>query len=485
MLLVTQAFSWFQEDVDRYHLGIPVNFVVPQKLQQRYTQEDLLKTMNHSRPYKNLYDAGNPEALCPRPTLPSLRSQVGEYLPQSSSSPSFHPDYHRPHCYQDTRIPPDTGSRRLSTSSSSFSGPNCSRSATMRSPSTDGRRYASSSTMSPHPAAFQSSSVMSSTLSARPTPLHGSTNTLGITATRSTVSIACTNCRSAHLACSDGRPCRRCLQTGRAATCIDVEPKKRGRPRASDQSAISMTTSMMQELTTESSNTSNVEFEDLIIIMSTSLRCARLTSAVAQTLGLPLKTILEQPFSAFIHPSEKQEYARFSLGLLAYPGVTSRPVPVSASRLHQVAISELTGRLSGATVHTHIFLLRSANDGWVPFRFEAYLGSGFGAHPSDPESLRYAYVVLKLCTVERLSHPRRELCSPSSSDSSPHSIADPRREEIGSMYHYGHGSSASGSSTRSTSRVRDSHDYPSHRQPYNSRYEYAENYRPPSRSNFC
>lgn len=37
------------------------------------------------------------------------------------------------------------------------------------------------------------------------------------------VSVACTNCRSAHLACSETRPCRRCVQTGRSATCIDVE----------------------------------------------------------------------------------------------------------------------------------------------------------------------------------------------------------------------------------------------------------------------
>lgn len=30
LLLVTQAFSWFQEDVDRYHLGIP-HFALAQR----------------------------------------------------------------------------------------------------------------------------------------------------------------------------------------------------------------------------------------------------------------------------------------------------------------------------------------------------------------------------------------------------------------------------------------------------------------------
>jgi hypothetical protein len=106
------------------------------------------------------------------------------------------------------------------------------------------------------------------------------------------------------------------LQTGRAATCIDVEagispaefqirnsnslvfvfvfsrveirsqPKKRGRPRASDLSSVGVTTSMMQELSTDSTNGPNNESEDLVIIMSTSLRCARLTSSLVQTLGL-------------------------------------------------------------------------------------------------------------------------------------------------------------------------------------------------------
>ena len=45
------------------------------------------------------------------------------------------------------------------------------------------------------------------------------------------VSKACSNCKRAHLACDSSRPCRRCLSVGRGDTCIDLQHKKRGRPR--------------------------------------------------------------------------------------------------------------------------------------------------------------------------------------------------------------------------------------------------------------
>ncbi|PLW57516.1 hypothetical protein PCANC_02661 [Puccinia coronata f. sp. avenae] len=426
----------FEQDANRFWLGFPKDFASPRELYQRHTYPEESKRMSRSHRHKSLYDAENPEAICPRPTLPSLRSQVGEYLPESSTSSQ--PNFHHSYYHQNATMPSESGSRRLSISSSSLTPVNAPRSAMIRTPSTDGRRYSSSSTLHSHPTLLPSSPGNASGGMINRTP---SSNTSGYappsTATRSTVSVACTNCRSAHLACSDGRPCRRCLQTGRAATCIDVEPKKRGRPRASDLTSVGVTTSMMRDLSTDATNTPATDSEDLVIIMSTSLRCARLTSSIVQTLGLPLKTVLEQPFSSFIHPDEKQEYARFSLGLLAYP---------------------------------------VASDKWIPFKFEGYLGSAFGAHPSDPESLRYTYVVLRLSSIGRA--PRGDIRSPPSSNSSSPSIAEKRREELASMSYYGQGSSSS----RSASRGR---DQTGHRQSLGGFYEPSyETYRPPSRSGF-
>ena len=52
-------------------------------------------------------------------------------------------------------------------------------------------------------------------------------------APRQAVSIACVHCKKAHLACDEERPCRRCVRVGRADTCVDHIPKKRGRPALS------------------------------------------------------------------------------------------------------------------------------------------------------------------------------------------------------------------------------------------------------------
>ncbi|KAJ9082533.1 hypothetical protein DSO57_1016505 [Entomophthora muscae] len=42
---------------------------------------------------------------------------------------------------------------------------------------------------------------------------------------------ACTHCKKAHLACDESRPCKRCTHLGKS-NCIDVEHKRRGRPKS-------------------------------------------------------------------------------------------------------------------------------------------------------------------------------------------------------------------------------------------------------------
>ena len=45
---------------------------------------------------------------------------------------------------------------------------------------------------------------------------------------------ACVHCKKAHLACDNERPCRRCVHLGKT-DCVDVEHKRRGRPRTSPE----------------------------------------------------------------------------------------------------------------------------------------------------------------------------------------------------------------------------------------------------------
>ncbi|KAJ9366654.1 transcriptional regulator family: Fungal Specific TF [Paecilomyces variotii] len=48
--------------------------------------------------------------------------------------------------------------------------------------------------------------------------------------TKAHVASACVNCKRKHLGCDSARPCRRCVVAGKAASCVDVTHKKRGRP---------------------------------------------------------------------------------------------------------------------------------------------------------------------------------------------------------------------------------------------------------------
>ncbi|KAI5785583.1 hypothetical protein DFH27DRAFT_528487 [Peziza echinospora] len=53
--------------------------------------------------------------------------------------------------------------------------------------------------------------------------------------TKTHVASACVNCKKAHLACDVVRPCPRCVGLSKQDSCIDVQHKKRGRPRLRDE----------------------------------------------------------------------------------------------------------------------------------------------------------------------------------------------------------------------------------------------------------
>ncbi|KAG8667096.1 hypothetical protein FPOAC1_011918 [Fusarium poae] len=52
--------------------------------------------------------------------------------------------------------------------------------------------------------------------------------------TKGHVASACVPCKRAHLRCDAQRPCSRCITNGKEDACIDVQHKKRGRPRLRD-----------------------------------------------------------------------------------------------------------------------------------------------------------------------------------------------------------------------------------------------------------
>ncbi|KAH8680874.1 hypothetical protein BX600DRAFT_428851 [Xylariales sp. PMI_506] len=52
--------------------------------------------------------------------------------------------------------------------------------------------------------------------------------------TKGHVASACVPCKKAHLRCDAQRPCSRCMSNGKEESCVDVQHKKRGRPRLRD-----------------------------------------------------------------------------------------------------------------------------------------------------------------------------------------------------------------------------------------------------------
>ncbi|RKF82915.1 putative c6 zinc finger domain containing protein [Golovinomyces cichoracearum] len=53
--------------------------------------------------------------------------------------------------------------------------------------------------------------------------------------TKGHVASACVPCKKAHLRCDAQRPCSRCVSNGKEDCCVDVQHKKRGRPRLRDE----------------------------------------------------------------------------------------------------------------------------------------------------------------------------------------------------------------------------------------------------------
>lgn len=66
-------------------------------------------------------------------------------------------------------------------------------------------------------------------------PTSDGSSSAGRKSVKAHVPSACLNCKRAHLACDVGRPCRRCVNLGKSDTCVDVQHKKRGRPRLKDR----------------------------------------------------------------------------------------------------------------------------------------------------------------------------------------------------------------------------------------------------------
>ncbi|KAI1610774.1 hypothetical protein EDD36DRAFT_303409 [Exophiala viscosa] len=83
----------------------------------------------------------------------------------------------------------------------------------------------------PLPASYQSGSSLGTTPStSEPRYALSPVSPRAARKPKAHVASACINCKKKHLRCDNARPCRRCVQSGKEESCVDVEHKKRGRP---------------------------------------------------------------------------------------------------------------------------------------------------------------------------------------------------------------------------------------------------------------
>ncbi|KAJ5667021.1 hypothetical protein N7507_002885 [Penicillium longicatenatum] len=147
--------------------------------------------------------------------------------------------------------------------------------------------------------------------------------------TKAHVASACVNCKKKHLGCDPARPCRRCVLAGKAASCVDVTHKKRGRPplKAEDSSVRPYTThldhpaipaeshsSMIAHRTTVHRPTSSRELRpmtDLHTISSPGATAGMRTSHGQQRWSasvFPLTRPMD-PVSAVPHPGVRRPFS--------------------------------------------------------------------------------------------------------------------------------------------------------------------------------
>jgi hypothetical protein len=106
---------------------------------------------------------------------------------------------------------------------------------------------------------------------------------------------ACVHCKKAHLACDEGRPCRRCLHLGKT-DCVDVEHKRRGRPRTSPEKK-----KMQMDLKRQQQQLQRLAQKELAVLAGGKVPTGVPTSLSTETLvghAAPVPLKVERPAKA-------------------------------------------------------------------------------------------------------------------------------------------------------------------------------------------
>ncbi|KAI9011877.1 hypothetical protein CLU79DRAFT_771679 [Phycomyces nitens] len=249
------------------------------------------------------------------------------------------------------------------------------------------------------------------------------------------VSRACVNCRKAHLACDNKRPCHRCQSIGKDQSCVDVDHKKRGRPKlrqtvcrvAGDRiqgeitykgSSFNMTASMKP-------NSTHTALRPIVITMflSMELCCARVSDEVQSILGYYPQELSHRSLYEFLGSSDSTStLGRIHRLLLdnittvaqkVDPRYQSKNILPTERTTSDVFFSVSPDALSIVTNGSQTFtgaLEMKRNDGnSETLQVQLYLGGGLGADLYTPSTLSGLYIVCLLTRFEEACTDQAEL----------------------------------------------------------------------------
>jgi hypothetical protein len=277
------------------------------------------------------------------------------------------------------------------------------------------------------------------------------------------VSSACLNCKRAHLACDAERPCRRCSKLGKTATCVDVQHKKRGRPRLKERDAAASggATKTSPNLASSGSTDSgwspsadtsshyhssglasndwspSPEAQDMraTFSLATSGRSRTFSAASAEMIALDsaqpghaavVTTILCGTDLVTAHVSQESQYL-FGLlpsqlchrslldvvapedtgrlhnawsRLLSPVGLGSAPFPAAGLEMMHRTSCKLLRPARGTIFIEETLRVRTSERQSIPCSVRLHLGGAFGLDLYRPESKQHAFVVCSIVALD-------------------------------------------------------------------------------------
>ncbi|KAG1468736.1 hypothetical protein G6F56_003662 [Rhizopus delemar] len=223
---------------------------------------------------------------------------------------------------------------------------------------------------------------------------------------KSHVHVACNNCKKAHLACDESRPCKRCHATDKADSCQNTEHKKRGRPKLlkEENKTKSRRLSVMTPELINSTFSSDANRQDtpqmMTMFITLDLCCARVSEESFEMLDLYPQELSHRSIYDFILPGEEAQIAKIHRHLLnnvtQQHKIPPHTLRSSSDLFYSTPPKRLMDIANGSQTFKQTLKLRRKENEHLEMNASFYLGGGLGADLLEATTLSQLYIVCVL-----------------------------------------------------------------------------------------